>query len=151
MKEHHLSMGTARGRDLRPSGPAGAHPAGASRGDAPVSREALAKPESAGRKYVSPFRQNQGQRTRQAIVDAALAFIEQGNFRPKAREVAEIAGCHKSAVTRHFGSIDGLYRLIAREHATAVIRAAEQHDVSLPYDHAKVAWLIMVGRKREPS
>jgi AcrR family transcriptional regulator len=115
-----------------------------------VSRETLAQPESAGRKYVSPFRRNQGERTRAALVDATLSFVRQGCFRPEAREIAEVAGCHKSAVTRHFGSLDLLYRVIARGHWSEVLLAAGIDDCH-DRRHIDLAWLIMVGRPRDLS
>lgn len=115
-----------------------------------VSHETLAQPKSDGRRYVSPFRQNQGERTRAALVEATLSFVRQGNFRPEAREVAERAGRHASAVVRHFGSIDLLYRVIARGHWSEVLHAARIDDC---HDRRNVdlAWMIMVGQPREIS
>jgi AcrR family transcriptional regulator len=115
-----------------------------------VSRETLAQPESgASRKYVSFYRLRQGEHTREAILDAALKLIAAGNFRPDAKEIAAVAGCHKSAVTRHFGAVKLLYRVIAREHTAAVAKAAGLFFTVDHSDQADVVWLIMVGRPRE--
>jgi AcrR family transcriptional regulator len=104
-----------------------------------VSRGTFAKPVCGGRKYVSAYRRRQGELTREALVKATLLIIGRGNFRPDAREIAGLAGVHQSAVNRHFGSVDLLYRVIAREYAQAVCQAAiGEHQ----------AWLIMVGKKR---
>ncbi len=116
-----------------------------------VSREALAQPDCAKRRYVSPARTSRGERTRVALIEAVLSFVAVGNFRPSGREIGERAGVHLSNVNRHFGSIELLYRVIAREHAEAVVQAAEGQGVSLPYDHSAIAWLIMIGRPRELS
>lgn len=104
-----------------------------------VSRDTLAKSDCGGRRYVSAYRQHQGALSREALIRAALLLIGRGNFRPSARAIAGLAGMHQSAVNRHFGSVELLYRVIAREHADAVCEAA----LGEPQ-----AWLIMVGRKR---
>ena len=112
-----------------------------------VSRETLAQPESgSGAKYVSPYRRAQGARTRGAIIAATLKLIEGGNFRPEAKDIAALAGIHRSAVTRIFGSVDLLYRVIAREHAQVVMGAVRPADV---LEEPELAWLIMVGCRRE--
>jgi len=107
-----------------------------------VSRDTFAKPVCGGRRYVSAYRQYQGELTREALIKAALLIVGRGNFRPDAREIAGLAGVHQSAVNRHFGSVELLYRVLAREHSEAVCQAAlGEHP----------AWLIMVGKKREVS
>ena len=112
-----------------------------------VPRETLAQSGSGGgAKYVSPYRLAQGERTRAAIITATLKLIERGNFRPEAKEIAVLADIHRSAVTRLFGSVDLLYRVIAREHASAVMSAVRGPD---PLEEDDLAWLIMVGKRRE--
>lgn len=114
-----------------------------------ASRETLAQSTSGkGQKYVSPFRKGQGEETSQAIVAATLKFIAAGRFRPEAREIGRAAGCDPSAITRHFGSLDLLYRVIARERWMDVIEAAQ---ISLPCPNQRhIAWLIMVGERKQP-
>jgi AcrR family transcriptional regulator len=115
-----------------------------------VSRETLAQPESeATGKYVSFYRRSQGARTRAAILDSALRLIAAGDFRPEAKAIAAGAGCDKSAVTRHFGAAELLYRVIAREHTAAVAKAAGLFFTVNHADQVDVVWLIMVGRRRE--
>jgi len=122
-----------------------------------VSRETLAHAGSgraagaSGPRYVSPFRRAQGERTRAAIVAAALGLIAEGNFRPEAREIGRLAGIHRSAVVRHFGSLGLLYRVIAREHAGAVLAAlgleamADARTGALQDD---LVWIAMTGQRR---
>jgi AcrR family transcriptional regulator len=118
-----------------------------------VSRETLAQPKSGGGKYVSPFRQGQGERTRTAILEAALQLIRKGRFRPEARELASLADIHRSAVVRHFGSLQLLYNVIAREHADKVLQALGIE----PMDDARtcalqddLVWIAMTGHRRPP-
>lgn len=105
------------------------------------------------RKYVSGFRRGQGERTRAAIVEAALASIAIGSFRPDALTIGARAGCHPSAIVRHFGALHLLYRVIAREHAGAVLEALGIE----PMDDARTAalqndlvWIVMTGARRAP-
>jgi AcrR family transcriptional regulator len=120
-----------------------------------VSRETLAQSASVkARSYQSPHRQSRSDRTKAAILETALSFVSEGYFRPEAREIAARAASlgkyrfHCSAVTRHFGSLQLLYRVIARQHWVEVIRGA---GIVLGCPNERdLAWLIMVGRKREP-
>lgn len=109
-----------------------------------VSRQTLA--ESPRRKYVSPARRHRAERSRQALIDAVLGFARKGNFRPTTAEITRRAGCSSSAITRHFGALDVLYRCVAREQSRAVMQAAG-FDVDRSRE-ADLAWLIMVGQPR---
>lgn len=112
-----------------------------------VPREILAQSGSTTRrKYRSPNRAGQAAISRQAILKATLQLIAAGDFRPEAKEIAALAGIHRSAVTRLFGSVDLLYRVIAREHAGAVMAAVRGPDA---LEEKDLAWLIMVGQPRE--
>ena len=118
-----------------------------------VSRDTLAQSGCGdGRKYVSPFRKSQGERTRAALIEAALGFLNEGNFRPEAQQIAAKACRHKSVVMQHFGSIELLYRIIAREYWREVLQAA-RFDSDLYSEERKrdLAWLIMVGKPRPLS
>jgi AcrR family transcriptional regulator len=121
-----------------------------SRDMTPVSRETLAQTDcETSRRYLSFYRQSKGERTRAAIIGSALKLIAAGNFRPEAKEIAADAGCDNSAVTRHFGAVELLYRVIAREHTAAVAKAAGLFFTVDHADQAGLVWLIMVGRRRE--
>jgi len=127
----------------------GSHPPPSAGANA--SRETLAHGDGAkGHRYTSPFRKGQGDATRKAIIDATLKFVAEGRFRPEAREIGRAAGCDPSAITRHFGSLDLLCRVIAREHAGAVVQAAGL-GWNLPDEqNAAAAWVIMTGTVRAP-
>jgi AcrR family transcriptional regulator len=118
-----------------------------------VSREALAEPERITRRYRSHRRQRNAEATRQALVDAALKLVGEGNFRPEGREVAALVGCEGSLLTYYFGGIEGLCRQIAEHHAEAVLSAAGLEPTAPEAAHVArgLAWIIMVGRKRSPS
>jgi|GEM_PF-6774209 len=107
-----------------------------------VSRET-----SALRRYSSPFRRSRGLRTRQALIDAALAEIAEGAVRPEAGDVARRAGVHQAALTRHFGGLARFHRLLAQERPEAV--AATAGFGWLPLERQRdLAWSILVGRVR---
>lgn len=116
-----------------------------------VSHETMAHGDCAKRRYRSPFRQKQRERTRAALLEAALSFVRRGNFRPMAKEIADKAGAGHGSVNRHFGSVELLYRVIAREHAATVISASGYGLCAPDYEHRGLAWLIMVGQPREMS
>ena len=50
-----------------------------------------------------------GERNRQALLDAALEMLEEGNLAPSAQEIAERAGVGLRRVLRHFGDMEGLF------------------------------------------
>ncbi|AYF76480.1 TetR/AcrR family transcriptional regulator [Nocardia yunnanensis] len=48
-------------------------------------------------------------RNRQAVLDAALALMEEGNLQPTAQSVAERAGVATRSVFHHFADLESLY------------------------------------------
>jgi AcrR family transcriptional regulator len=52
-------------------------------------------------------------RTREAIVDASIALVDEGDLRPSAPRVAERAGVSVRSVFQHFDDLEGLYAAIA--------------------------------------
>lgn len=52
-------------------------------------------------------------RTRQAIIDAALALVEEGDLQPTTPRVAERAGVSVRSVFQHFDDIEGLFAAVA--------------------------------------
>jgi len=57
-----------------------------------------------------------GERNRQALLDAALEMLEEGNLAPSAQEIAQRAGVGLRGLFRHFGDMEGLF--IAIEERT---------------------------------
>lgn len=113
-----------------------------------VSQGTLTQPK---RRYVSGFRRRKAERTREALLDAAVELIAAGDFRPEASAIASRAGVHKSSVNRHFSAIHLLHRVIARERYGAVIEAlglAPPADLRTEELQSALVWIAMTGRRR---
>lgn len=52
-------------------------------------------------------------RTREAIVDACIALVDEGDLRPTAPRIAERAGVSVRSVFQHFDDLEGLYAAVA--------------------------------------
>jgi AcrR family transcriptional regulator len=50
-----------------------------------------------------------GERNRQALLNAALEMLEEGDLAPSAQEIAQRAGVGLRGVFRHFGDMEGLF------------------------------------------
>ena len=55
-------------------------------------------------------------RTRDAVVEALLSLLDDGNFRPTARQVAERAGVSLRSVYVHFDDLEDLFSAAAERH-----------------------------------
>lgn len=78
-------------------------------------------------------------------------MIAAGTFRPDALAIGAQAGCHPSAVMRHFGALHLLYRVIAREHEGAVLDAMGLTPADDPGTAAlqrDLVWIVMTGQRR---
>ncbi len=53
-----------------------------------------------------------GERNRQALLDAAMDLLNDGNLAPSAQEIAEKAGVGLRGIFRHFGGMEGLFAAI---------------------------------------
>ncbi len=53
-----------------------------------------------------------GERNRQALLDAAMELLDEGNLAPSAQEIAERAGVALRGIFRHFGGMEGLFAAI---------------------------------------
>ncbi len=51
-------------------------------------------------------------RTREAIVDASIALVDEGDLRPTAPRIAERAGVSVRSVFQHFDDLEGLYAAV---------------------------------------
>lgn len=63
-------------------------------------------------------------RTKQAVVDALLELLEEGDLRPTAPRIAERAGVSLRSVFQHFTDLDTLFRAAAERH---FLRYADLH------------------------
>ncbi len=65
-------------------------------------------------------RSARSQRTREAVVDALLALLRGGNFRPTAREIADEAGTSLRSVYVHFDDLEDLFCAAAERQGAAI-------------------------------
>jgi TetR/AcrR family transcriptional regulator of autoinduction and epiphytic fitness len=83
-----------------------------------------------GETHVTDRRIERANRTRDSIVDALLALIVDGNFRPTAREIAARAGVSLRSLYVHFDDVEALFHAAAvRNHARL-----EELRISVPTD-----------------
>jgi TetR/AcrR family transcriptional regulator of autoinduction and epiphytic fitness len=73
-----------------------------------------------------------GRRTREAVIDALLSLLEEGNLQPSARQIADRGGVALRSVWTHFSDKESLYAE-AGEREVARLRAVkEEIDPGLP-------------------
>jgi len=73
-------------------------------------------------------------RTREAIVDATIALIEQGDLRPTAPRVAEQAGVSVRSVFQHFDDLETLHARVAERLVERVAVLVLPVDPDLPLE-----------------
>ena len=71
-------------------------------------------------------------RTREAIVDATIAQIDEGDLRPTAPRVAERAGVSVRSVFQHFADLETLHAAVAERLATRLTALVLPIPVELP-------------------
>jgi TetR/AcrR family transcriptional regulator, regulator of autoinduction and epiphytic fitness len=81
---------------------------------------------------VSDGRTARSQRTRQAVVDALLALIQEGDMRPTAREIAERAGISLRSVYVHFDDLEDLFCAVAERQMASVRQLIEPIPLTDP-------------------
>lgn len=86
-------------------------------------------------------RRARGERNRDAVVDAILDLIIEGNSKPSAAEIAERAGVSMRSVFRHFDDLESLYAAALDRHVERLrpLFAAPSANGSL---EARVAALV---------
>jgi AcrR family transcriptional regulator len=70
-------------------------------------------------------RSARSQRTREAVVDALLALIQEGNPRPTAREIAQRANISLRSVYVHFDDLEDLFFAAAQRQTSQVAQMLE--------------------------
>lgn len=118
---------------------------------ADVSHEACAASDMEKRRYRSPSLTNKGARAKQKLIEAALALIEEGDFRPTGKAICERAGVLPSKLTYHFRHVDLLMKIIAREYWSEVLRQSEFVVGGDEREEARFVWMLLVGRRKELS
>lgn len=96
----------------------------------PTSAPAPAGPES-GDEPVDG-RRARAERSREAVVDAILALLREGNDRPGAAEIAERAGVSLRSVFRHFDDLENLYAVAVARHVELIAPLYALEPVPVP-------------------
>lgn len=99
------------------------------------------------RRYHSPARVSAAEKKRASLISAVLVLANRGNYRATAHELAELADVRRQSICRYFGSVDLLYRVVARGYW-------KQVPLPAPFtgEATKDAvWLVLVGKPRELS
>lgn len=72
------------------------------------------------------------ERTRQALVEALLALLNEGQLQPTAERIAQRAGVSERSLFQHFADREALYQAVAVEQYERVVPTLESIDLSLP-------------------
>ena len=72
------------------------------------------------------------ERTRQALVDAFLALLYEGELRPTAERISARAGVSERSLFQHFADREVLYQAVALQQYERVAPTLEPVDLSLP-------------------
>jgi AcrR family transcriptional regulator len=72
------------------------------------------------------------ERTRQALVDALLELLGEGQLQPTAERIAERAGVSERSLFQHFADREALYQAVALQQYERILPTLEPIDVSLP-------------------
>jgi TetR/AcrR family transcriptional regulator, regulator of autoinduction and epiphytic fitness len=83
-------------------------------------------------KGVRDGRTARAERTRQALVDALLALLYEGQLQPTAERIAQRAGVSERSLFQHFADREALYQAVAVEQYERIAPTLEPIDVSLP-------------------
>ncbi len=73
-------------------------------------------------------------RTREAIVDACIALVEEGDLRPTAPRIAERAGVSVRSVFQHFDDLPSLHIAVTERIAERMAALVVTIDATLPLD-----------------
>jgi TetR/AcrR family transcriptional regulator of autoinduction and epiphytic fitness len=71
------------------------------------------------------------ERTRQALVDALLSLLYEGELRPTAERIAARAGVSERSLFQHFADREALYQAVALQQYERVAPTLEPIDVTL--------------------
>lgn len=72
------------------------------------------------------------ERTRQALVDALLALLDEGEMRPTAERIAARAGVSERSLFQHFPDREQLFEAVARQQYERVVPTLRPVDASMP-------------------
>jgi TetR/AcrR family transcriptional regulator, regulator of autoinduction and epiphytic fitness len=72
------------------------------------------------------------ERTRQALVDALLALLDEGQLQPTAERISARAGVSERSLFQHFADREALYQAVAVQQYERIVPTLDPIDVSLP-------------------
>jgi TetR/AcrR family transcriptional regulator, regulator of autoinduction and epiphytic fitness len=91
------------------------------------------------------------ERTRQALVDALFALLDEGELRPTAERIAKRAGVSERSVFQHFPDREALFEAVARQQYERVFSGLEPVDSSAPLPERLDAFVAQRSRLLEES
>src|SRR5918996_3950413 len=91
------------------------------------------------------------ERTRQALVDALFALLDEGELRPTAERIAKRAGVSERSVFQHFPDREALFEAVARQQYERVFSGLEPIDGSRPLPERLDAFIAQRARLLEES
>jgi TetR/AcrR family transcriptional regulator, regulator of autoinduction and epiphytic fitness len=94
-------------------------------------------------------RHARGERTRDAIVDALLALLEEGDLRPSAERVAERAGVSRRVLFNHFRDLEDLLTRAAARRLETIRALWPALPLEGTLDARAAAFCANVGRFHE--
>jgi TetR/AcrR family transcriptional regulator of autoinduction and epiphytic fitness len=80
-------------------------------------------------------------RTYEAVVDAMLALIDEGNIRPTSKQVSEKAGVSLRSVFQHFADLEMLYATAADRQAERLSHLIKPVPIGVPFE-ARVKFFV---------
>ena len=75
-----------------------------------------------------------GVRTRAAIVDACIGLVEEGEIRPTAPRIAEVAGVSVRSVFQHFDDLDTLFVAVGQRMVERLAELIQPIDPALSFE-----------------
>jgi TetR/AcrR family transcriptional regulator of autoinduction and epiphytic fitness len=94
-----------------------------------------------------------GQRNKDAVVEAFLSLIEDGDQRPTARAIAARAGLSLRSVFQHFDDLEQIYEVGGRRQVRKLRPLLETVDPTLPADlrfEVFVEWRVRLLEELDP-
>ncbi len=74
------------------------------------------------------------ERTRDAVVEALLVLLDEGELSPTAERVAQRAGVSERSIFQHFGDREALFEAAGRRQYDRVVPTLRPVDAALPLD-----------------
>jgi len=89
------------------------------------------------------------ERTRQALVDALLALLYEGELQPTAERIAKRAGVSERSLFQHFADREALYQSVALQQYERIAPTLEPIDLSFPLSERIDAFVAQRARLLE--